>query len=176
MRPPLLGIELCPTCNVVKPDGSVHGPIPENAIVFEWLFGPILPELRPYHWGTDDLWGVLVGVPERLAEVLSEAAHERYIEGTVLFPRAARYVMNDWCDFHGVREPTLPLGDFVKACERGWAGISHVSDVTFYCVDGARWMLFARDPDLLERMRKYHHSILRPRGIGLREKVDDTLD
>jgi hypothetical protein len=138
----------------------------------------VLGSLRDYHWGIGNVWGVLLGaeVPEELAYRFDSSAVEGYTPGEALFPEAARYVMNDWCDFHAVRKPRVRIEDFIKQVGRGWAGVAGVCDLSFYCVDGARWLMFARDPGLLDVMRGHHRAVLKPRGIFLTEKVDDRLE
>lgn len=126
-----------------KPERVGPPPIPPDMSSFEFFFGPVFPLLTDYWWeGLPNRWW---GDPWSDADfvAMTELVREdRWVPPGTLFPEFGRYVgEGDWMELLGYRHPLLS-----GVAQRGHA------DVSFHNVDGAYWIVRARDATLLRRV------------------------
>lgn len=169
------GLEFCPTCNTGLPDGRVEGPFREGEWPFEFVFRPIVAQLAGYSWAFDALTPAVMWWLMDDEDAL-EAGPDGYVPGYQVFPKCAGHILNDWCEFFGVITPALPAADFFRRCRDDWNYAREHADIGFYCIDGARWMLFARDEALLTFMLSHHREVLAPRGIQVRPLTSPAIE
>ncbi|HEX4956508.1 MAG TPA: hypothetical protein VF017_24230 [Thermoanaerobaculia bacterium] len=162
------------------------GSTPEGRSHFEVLFRPILNDLERYYWLGEgpstpliDLWHENGRIFESLTVELpterggQSIAHQLFRPGTL--PGFASFLRDDWLTLIGLSGSR----DQVLAATRAfldWSfsafGLAEVPEGTtfyelilsssplcFFCDEGRRWEVYARDARLLSRMRRHLRSL-----------------
>lgn len=174
----MTGLEFRPTSNMRYAGGPLEGPFAKDENPFKVVFRPILARLGEYWWAIEAPFSVfLVNEDDKYGAALARCPIDEYIPGYLLFPRLAGCVLNDWCAFFGVREPNkeLPPAPFAERCAHDWPYARAHAGIGFYCIDGARWMIMARDESLLAVLTAHHATELAPRGIHLRQLTQPII-
>ncbi len=162
------------------------GPTVEGRSHFELLFRPILDELDRYHWLGEgpstpliDLWHENGRIFESLTVELETErggqgiAHQLFRPGTL--PGFASFLRDDWLiliGLYGSREQVLSTTQVFLDWSFSAFGLAEVPEGTtfyelilrwsplcFFCDEGRRWEVYARDTRLLGRLRRHLRSL-----------------
>jgi len=143
---------------------------------FDEFFAPIYPDVRTLPWLIDGAEFYLPKEWDHQFDTMLDRYRGPEIDSffaehiatqdqrTVVVPgfveRYGKYLMDDWCDIIGLAEAPTDPEEFLRTLPDGpWARflptLRPQVEVAFFCIDGARWEVFAHSQEFLSAVRDH---------------------
>lgn len=147
-----------------SPGGDIQAPplraAPSGLTEFQFFFQPLYTVMAPMYWFVGDSWSspfgsLYDGVEDEdwIHPLADNAVPGLYNPG--LLPAYAHDIPNDWQTLVGLgSDPIAAEKAAARLAQARWAEfyeiIDDVSSLTFLCIDGFVWQVFAKDETLLD--------------------------
>lgn len=129
--------------------------IPPGVSSFVFFFEPILYELGRYNWDHVPLVMPPNVVTEDFDAAFELLLDEPYVPSGILLPEFANWIIEDWTHFYGFLDVPENPAEFFRIARREPSLLEKIADIAFLNVDGAYWILYARDESLLNRVAEH---------------------
>jgi len=140
--------------------------VPNGLSEFEFFFSPIFNAMALlYWWDVGSPSSAFTSIyPDDFDDDDNDNIHPLIDNGVPglynpgILPAYAHDVPNDWQTFIGIesdKETAVAIAQELNhLSESGFLGnVKKLSSLFFVCIDGFEWEMYARDPDLIERVR-----------------------
>ncbi|MBN1903958.1 MAG: hypothetical protein JW927_02570 [Deltaproteobacteria bacterium] len=117
---------------------------------FHELIEPVRDGIKDYYWILDNQdFKYFSDYENKYDELIIEESQLTRLTRKGFIPDYAKYIIQEWGQIYGIKDKlsiaTINLNkDFIKK----------TVDIYFSCIDGAYWEVYARNAEIIEKIRK----------------------